>query len=93
MTKDSDFVFLLERFGPLPKIIWICCGNTTNKRVRDPVEATEHYSEGFNIGINNGIAVRQTGMHLHVRLIPWYTGGQSDPRGGSASLSLISRRV
>ena len=35
MTKDSDFVLLLERFGPPPKIIWIRCGNTSNERMRE----------------------------------------------------------
>lgn len=30
MTKDADFVELLERHGPPPQIIWITCGNTSN---------------------------------------------------------------
>ena len=34
MTKDSDFVQLLEQHGPPPKIIWITCGNTSNARMR-----------------------------------------------------------
>ena len=29
ITKDSDFVNLLERLGPPPKIIWLTCGNTS----------------------------------------------------------------
>jgi len=28
MTKDRDFVDLLERHGPPPRVIWIRCGNT-----------------------------------------------------------------
>lgn len=35
MTKDSDFIGLLERFGPPPKVIWITCGNTSNARMKD----------------------------------------------------------
>lgn len=38
MTKDSDFVHLLEDFGPPPQVIWITCGNTSNanlKRILD----------------------------------------------------------
>src|SRR5437762_6406075 len=35
MSKDSDFVLLLERFGPPPQILWITCGNTSNARLRD----------------------------------------------------------
>jgi len=35
MSKDSDFVLLLERFGPPPQILWVTCGNTSNVRMRD----------------------------------------------------------
>lgn len=34
MTKDSDFVELLERYGPPPQIIWLHSGNRTNARLR-----------------------------------------------------------
>jgi len=37
---------------------------------------------GYNIGINDGAAAGQTVPHLHVHLIPRYTGDQRDPRGG-----------
>ena len=30
LTKDSDFVQLLERRGSPPKILWLTCGNTSN---------------------------------------------------------------
>lgn len=30
MTKDSDFVALLERLGPPPQILWLTCGNTSD---------------------------------------------------------------
>ena len=30
MTKDSDFVSLLDRLDSPPKIIWLTCGNTSN---------------------------------------------------------------
>src|SRR5438128_227443 len=33
MTKDSDFVELLDRLGPPPQIVWVTCGNTTNARL------------------------------------------------------------
>ncbi len=35
MTKDSDFVLLLERFGPPPQVIWLTCGNTSNARLKN----------------------------------------------------------
>ena len=28
MTKDSDFVDLVERLGSPPQIIWLTCGNS-----------------------------------------------------------------
>ena len=34
ITKDRDFVELLGRLGPPPKIIWCTCGNTSNTRLR-----------------------------------------------------------
>lgn len=37
---------------------------------------------GYNIGINDGVAAGQTIMHLHIHLIPRYAGDMLDPRGG-----------
>jgi len=34
MTKDSDFVELLQRYGPPPQIIWLRSGNTSNARLK-----------------------------------------------------------
>ena len=38
--------------------------------------------QGYNIGINDGPAAGQTVPHLHIHLIPRYTGDMADPRGG-----------
>ena len=35
ITKDVDFVNLLNQRGSPPKVIWLTCGNTSNQRVRD----------------------------------------------------------
>lgn len=35
MTKDSDFLRLLERFGPPPQILWITLGNTSNASMKE----------------------------------------------------------
>ncbi len=40
MTKDSDFVDLVERLGSPPQIIWLTCGNTSNVRLREILSAT-----------------------------------------------------
>lgn len=42
----------------------------------------EFTPDGFNIGINVGQSAGQTIMHLHLHLIPRYTGDMDDPRGG-----------
>jgi predicted nuclease of predicted toxin-antitoxin system len=34
ITKDQDFVRLLERHGAPPKVVWVTCGNTSNQRLR-----------------------------------------------------------
>lgn len=42
----------------------------------------ERAPDGFNIGVNDGTAAGQTVMHLHIHLIPRYSGDTEDPRGG-----------
>lgn len=34
MTKDSDFVELVQRLGMPPQVLWVTCGNTTNSRLK-----------------------------------------------------------
>jgi predicted nuclease of predicted toxin-antitoxin system len=34
VTKDRDFVDLVIRRGPPPRIVWLTCGNTSNANVR-----------------------------------------------------------
>lgn len=40
MTKDSDFVDLVDRLGSPPQIIWLTCGNTSNARLREILSET-----------------------------------------------------
>lgn len=44
--------------------------------------AADFNPDGFNIGINDGAAAGQTVPHLHIHLIPRYSGDLEDPRGG-----------
>ena len=48
---------------------------------RDELERRFHPA-GYNVGINDGTAAGQTVPHLHIHLIPRYTGDAVDPRGG-----------
>jgi len=58
MTKDNDFISLLDRFGSPPKIIWLTCGNTSNanlkiilsKTLQQAIEFLESGEEIVEIG-------------------------------------------
>ena len=39
MTKDKDFVDLVDRLEAPPQIIWLTCGNTSNARLREILSA------------------------------------------------------
>lgn len=43
---------------------------------------SEFHPDGYNIGINDGPAAGQTVAHLHIHVIPRYSGDSPDPRGG-----------
>lgn len=51
------------------------------RQVREILVA-KHQPDGFNIGLNDGVAAGQTVMHTHIHIIPRYHGDVSDPRGG-----------
>jgi predicted nuclease of predicted toxin-antitoxin system len=34
LTKDSDFLRLLDELGAPPKVIWLTCGNTSSARLK-----------------------------------------------------------
>jgi predicted nuclease of predicted toxin-antitoxin system len=40
MTKDGDFLRLLEQHGPPPQILWVTLGNTSNARIKAALERT-----------------------------------------------------
>jgi predicted nuclease of predicted toxin-antitoxin system len=40
MTKDSDFIDLVCRLGSPPQILWLTCGNVTNRNLRRLLAAT-----------------------------------------------------
>ncbi len=37
VTKDDDFVELVERHGPPPQVVWVTCGNVRNAELRTVV--------------------------------------------------------
>jgi diadenosine tetraphosphate (Ap4A) HIT family hydrolase len=50
-------------------------------RGKDLLDA-EHHPDGYNLGVNVGAAAGQTIFHLHVHLIPRFSGDTPNPRGG-----------
>ena len=46
-----------------------------------PIDA-ETKPAGYNLGVNVGAAAGQTIPHVHVHVIPRYSGDRDDPRGG-----------
>lgn len=42
----------------------------------------EHAPDAYNIGVNDGIAAGRSIHHLHIHLIPRYSGDVEHPRGG-----------
>ena len=54
------------------------------QRVRAMLDA-ELRPDGYNIGINDGVAAGQTVMHVHMHVMPRYRGGRPDPLGRSRS--------
>jgi predicted nuclease of predicted toxin-antitoxin system len=54
ITKDTDFIDLVDRYGVPPYVILLRCGNTTNKRVREILSlhlphAIELFDEGESV--------------------------------------------
>lgn len=46
------------------------------------VEEQGFQPDGYNIGNNNGLAAGQSVFHLHIHIIPRYTGDVENPKGG-----------
>ena len=40
MSKDADFAELVRVHGPPPQILWVTCGNTTNRALRQFLSQT-----------------------------------------------------
>ncbi len=47
VTKDSDFLRLLDQLGPPPQILWITCGNTSYTRLKVVFEKS--FPEAFQL--------------------------------------------
>lgn len=67
---------------------WFDATRDEQRAVLDLVEEVkrlldeELHADGFNIGWNTGEAAGQTVPHLHVHVIPRFSGDVDDPTGG-----------
>jgi predicted nuclease of predicted toxin-antitoxin system len=58
ITKDSDFIDLLDRHGPPPQVIWLRSGNTSNARLK---QILSHALPSVLEMIRNGEALVEIG--------------------------------
>lgn len=52
-----------------------------------------HKPDGINIGMNIGKSAGQTIDHLHIHIIPRYTGDVENPIGGVRGLYQINKNI
>lgn len=68
----SIFKLTAAEAAELPALL-----SVTKERIEE-----SHTPNGYTLGINDGEAAGQTVAHLHIHVIPRYTGDVENPRGG-----------
>ena len=98
LYQDSDFFIKFDGYPTSPGHILIITNgaeetyfdlndskknklNEMLNKAKDIVES-KYQPDGYNIGMNCGLAAGQTVMQFHCHLIPRYTGDVENPRGG-----------
>ncbi len=72
VVKETFFELSIEEKEELVRVI---------DTVKGIIE-TEHSPDGYNIGMNCGVAAGQSIMHFHCHVIPRYLGDMETPKGG-----------
>ena len=47
ITKDQDFVHLLNQLGSPPQVVWVTCGNTSNAQMREILQ--QNFQQVFSL--------------------------------------------
>lgn len=58
ITKDRDFIDLVVRLGTPPQILWLTCGNVSNRRLQELF--TQTFPEALTL-LKNGEAIVEVG--------------------------------
>ena len=66
-------------FDLTPEEVNACMGLITEERMRLD---KEFKPDGYNIGVNVGLAAGQSIFHVHIHIIPRYQGDVENPQGG-----------
>jgi len=59
LTKDADFVDLLQHRGPPPVLVWLRTGNMTNRELRQLISSAWARTTGLILGGESLIEIRR----------------------------------
>ena len=95
LTKDADFVELLERLGPPPRVVWLRCGNTSNARLRMILERWWPKVEELLAAGEKLIEIAEGGAETGGRVSPGrlLPGAPTDPDVRDSRIRLFETRV
>jgi diadenosine tetraphosphate (Ap4A) HIT family hydrolase len=74
----SFFELTADELTAIHELLW---------RAKDTLDSSLK-PDGYNIGVNDGKTAGQTIMHVHIHLIPRFTGDVIDPTGGIRNVIL-----
>lgn len=69
-------------FVPIDDSVLRICDAISSAVIRGEQAVAAGVCDGYNVGINRGVAAGQTVMYPHVHLIPRKAGDTADPTGG-----------